>query len=309
MRAFIGITDLAWFELLAETRPDEVNFWQPGGKSTFKALSEGELFLFKLHSPNNFVVGGGLFAHSTRLPTSLAWSAFEYRNGARSLGEMRQKIERYRRQVPAPHEDYEIGCVVLTQPFFLPRDSWIPVPPDWAPNIVQGRGYDLTSGHGRDLYERLQLALETSATSDPAPSLVLEQEERYGNPVPTRPRLGQGAFRLVVTDAYQRRCAVSGERVLPVLEAAHIRPFGQGGLHRLDNGLLLRSDLHTLFDRGYITVTEANTLEVSRKIREEFQNGRDYYAMAGKQLAQPQPPAHRPAPSNLIWHNENVFLG
>jgi putative restriction endonuclease len=39
-----------------------------------------------------------------------------------------------------------------------------------------------------------------------------------------QPRLGQGAFRLLVTDAYQRRCAVTGERTLPVLDAAHIRP-------------------------------------------------------------------------------------
>ena len=37
-------------------------------------------------------------------------------------------------------------------------------------------------------------------------------------------RLGHGAFRLLVTDAYQRRCAVTGERTLPVLDAAHIRP-------------------------------------------------------------------------------------
>ena len=44
------------------------------------------------------------------------------------------------------------------------------------------------------------------------------------------------------------------ERTLPVLEAAHINAYAHGGPHQLSNGLLLRSDLHTLFDRGYITV-------------------------------------------------------
>ena len=47
-------------------------------------------------------------------------------------------------------------------------------------------------------------------------------EHRYGKPILVQPRLGQGAFRLLVTDAYQRRCAVTGERTLPVLDAAHI---------------------------------------------------------------------------------------
>jgi hypothetical protein len=70
-----------------------------------------------------------------------------------------------------------------------------------------------------------------------------------------RQRLGQGAFRVLVTDAYERRCAVTGEKALPVLQAAHIRPVTKEGTHQLDNGLLLRSDIHALFDQGYVTVT------------------------------------------------------
>lgn len=77
--------------------------------------------------------------------------------------------------------------------------------------------------------------------------------ERYGKPIEIRPRLGQGGFRLAVTDAYGRACAVTQEHSLPVLEAAHIRPCGNGGAHEVQNGLLLRSDLHRLFDRGYVT--------------------------------------------------------
>jgi putative restriction endonuclease len=38
---------------------DEVNFWQPNSLRTFRALGEGELFLFKLHAPQNYIVGGG----------------------------------------------------------------------------------------------------------------------------------------------------------------------------------------------------------------------------------------------------------
>jgi putative restriction endonuclease len=83
MNAFVGITDYDWFRFLA-SRPDleEVNFWRPGGRAGFKALRPGELFLFKLHAPRHFVVGGGLFAHFTKLPASLAWDAFGEANGA-----------------------------------------------------------------------------------------------------------------------------------------------------------------------------------------------------------------------------------
>src|SRR6202012_4921520 len=98
----------------------------------------------------------------------------------------------------------------------------------------------------------------------------------YGDPILLRPRLGQGAFRVLVTDYYARRCAVSGERTLPALDAAHIRPFASGGLHRVSNGVLLRRDIHSLFDLGYVTISPDFKFEVSRKIREEYENGRHY---------------------------------
>jgi len=99
MDLFVGVTDGDWYQLLAgQPQLDEVNFWQPGGNVQFKALSPGELFLFKLHSPNNFIVGGGVFAHASLLPASLAWESFGIGNGATTIVEMRARIEKYRRQ-------------------------------------------------------------------------------------------------------------------------------------------------------------------------------------------------------------------
>jgi putative restriction endonuclease len=49
--------------------------------------------------------------------------------------------------------------------------------------------------------------------------------DRHGKPTLIKPRLGQGAFRLTITDSYERRCAVTGEKTLPILDAAHIRAF------------------------------------------------------------------------------------
>ena len=99
------------------------------------------------------------------------------------------------------------------------------------------------------------------------------------------------------------------ERTLPVLQAAHIKPYAEGGEHDVRNGLLLRSDLHVLFDRGYVTVTPDLHMEVSRRIREEFENGRDYYALHGRTLNVPELVALRPHSDHLKWHNESVFRG
>ena len=124
-----------------------------------------------------------------------------------------------------------------------------------------------------------------------------------------RPRLGQGAFRLLVTDTYDRRCAVTRERTLPALDAAHVRPYAEGGVHEVTNGLLLRRDIHSLFDRGYVTVTPELRFEVSRRIKEEFENGRDYYALHGRSVCVPDDIKRQPDRQALTWHNENRFFG
>lgn len=87
----------------------------------------------------------------------------------------------------------------------------------------------------------MQQRLQDKAIQD----LVTEPAAEYGGPrygelFLTRARLGQGAFQVLVGEAYQRRCAITGESTLPVLEAAHIRSYADGGPHRISNGMLLR---------------------------------------------------------------------
>jgi putative restriction endonuclease len=312
MRFFIGITDYDWFRYLA-SRPniDEVNFWQPSGRVDFKALQPAEPFLFKLHSPRNFIVGGGFFAHWSPLPVSLAWEAFGEKNGAGSLHEMRSRLAKYRDVADDPRVDYSVGCILLEQPFFLDEADWIPAPADWSRNIVRGKGYDGRSGEGRRVWQQLEAAVGLSARAT-IPASPYEPQcvaEPFGSPTVVYPRLGQGTFRVLVTDLYERRCSVTGERTLPVLEAAHIRPFSDSGPHDPRNGLLLRSDLHTLFDRGYVTVTPELRFEVSGRIRDEFENGRDYYALHGRAIRPPSEVHLAPAREYLDWHAANVFRG
>jgi len=307
VRIWVGVTDKDWFEYLARLAPDEVNFWQPSGTRTFRVLQPGEPFLFKLHSPNNFIVGGGFFVRYSALPASLAWDAFERKNGVVSFQELRTRVKKYRKGDLAV--DPVIGCNVLAEPFFLPWDLWIPIPANWSGNIVQGKSYETQTPEGQALWNSVSQAMAPRYRAlDPMHVEPDPHALRFGAEYLTRGRLGQGAFRVLVTDAYERRCAVTGEKTLPVLEAAHIKPYAEDGPHRVSNGILLRSDLHKLFDLGYVTVTPELRLEVSPRLKEEWKNGREYYAHHGRELSyRPADVASLPGRDFLQWHNENRF--
>lgn len=299
----IAVTDNKWFEYLRNRSGlAEVNFWTPSN-TRFRALKQGELFLFKLHSPNNFIVGGGIFAHETLMPCSMAWDFFGEANGAGSFHKMRTMIAKYRKETPEIQNDFQIGCRILTQPFFLPEDQWIPVPPSWSPSIVKFKTYSTGESEGLNLWKKLSERLPAGHPNEQIPA------DRLGKPQIIQPRLGQGAFRSEVIDAYGRRCAVTRERTLPALDAAHIRPYSEGGNHELPNGLLLRRDIHSLFDRGYVTVTPHLRFEVSGKIKEQFENGRHYYNLHGNKVHVPENPLLIPKSEILEWHNENRFQG
>jgi len=296
---------------------DEVNFWAPSPRK-FKALRPGELFLFKRHAPHNVIVGGGVFAYANEMPCSLAWEAFGEANGAGTLQEMRDRISHYRNADPNDLSDFRIGCRILTQPFFFEESEYITVPSSWSPNIVSFKTFSTNDYEGRELWDavnsRLVFRQATSMPTDPAgivaePTDLVTGQALYGKPQLVKPRLGQGAFRTLVTDLYDRRCAVTRERTLPALDAAHIKPFSKGGVHVATNGLLLRKDIHGLFDFGYVTVTPDLHFEVSGKVREEFENGREYYAMHGKQIVVPKKVADQPDTEVLSWHNETIYKG
>jgi putative restriction endonuclease len=90
----VGVTDKDWFQFLSVRTPDEVNFWQPSGNTTSRALQPGEPFLFKLHSPYNFIVGDGFFVRHSSLPASLAWDAFRQNNGTPTIDNLLSQIRR-----------------------------------------------------------------------------------------------------------------------------------------------------------------------------------------------------------------------
>ncbi len=208
------------------------------------------------------------------------------------------KIARLRRK--PEHAIGSIGCVVLSDIEHFDR------PIDYAP---YGRMYgpiasvDVRTRDGLELRQQMAARVQRNAEA----SAIIKGGT--AKPMLVIPRLGQATFRIELERQYQIRCAVTGERTRPVLDAAHIKPFSLVKEHSLSNGLLLRKDIHKLFDDGYVTVTPDRRFLVSKAIKAEFENGRDYYALDGTVIREPLSLEVRPAKEYLEWHAAERFKG
>lgn len=307
----IAITDQDWYEFL-RGQPDleEVNFWKPSARRAFRA-PEFSPFLFKLRAPHNAICGFGFFARYSKLPAWLAWDTFGVANGCASFHEMKERIRAIRERIryEPDRSSAFIGCVLVVQPVLFPPSAWVAQPADWPARTQSDKKYDLATGEGERVWQEcLERAREFAGDRQAErPGVFVERRPRYGEPQLITPRLGQGTFRIAVTEAYEGACAVTREHSLPALDAAHIRPYGEGGEHEVRNGLLLRADLHRLFDKGYLTVTPELRVEVSPRLREEYHNGRSYYPLHGESVKVPAGRAEQPERELLSWHNEHVF--
>lgn len=317
MKLYVGKTDWSWYDFLRDHSYDEVNFWMPSGKP-FKAIGEGELFLFKMKAVHGGkIAGGGFFTRYLTMTVDYAWRAFGRENGVDNLAALSESIAKYRADKGLGVENPRIGCAILNDVFYFDEKDWFDAPGDpriWR-YIVGGKGYDASELEGKWIYDRVTTLLKAEVlepSGEPAGHAGLglaNAQPRYimGQ---TKHRLGQGAFRALVADAYHDRCAITGERTMPVLQAAHIKPFAQDGPYEVPNGLFLRSDMHTLFDAGYLTVTPDLTVHVSHRLHDDFDNGKIYYSYQGEKLAVvPDALQDRPSREYLEWHNDEVFLG
>ena len=97
-----------------------------------------------------------------------------------------------------------------------------------------------------------------------------------------------------MTDVYGRRCAVTGGKDSAYFGCRTHQTIWPGRQHEITNGLLLRTDIHRLFDLGYVTVSNEGRFEVGQRLKEDFENGRHYYALHGRSILMPSHPEQRP---------------
>ena len=208
------------------------------------------------------------------MPLSIAWETFGSANGVRSLSDMRRRVNALRRNA----EDNDvIGCVVLSDVVVLAQTEHVEAPKDWKPNIVRIAGYDMLTGEGARVWNQLR-ALDIRAAQPEHSSLLSTARTRC------IPAHGYGRIRTTMRD--HRR--------------AH-------ATHHIRNGILMRSDVHRLYDLGLVTVESDLTFRVSKSIERDYSNGKMYYVLDGKKIATPARPEHRPDSEALDWHATSVF--
>lgn len=138
---------------------------------------------------------------------------------------------------------------------------------------------------------------EEAAVVDAQEPITSDYDARVRELRPIVLREGQGEFRAGVLAAYGHRCAMTGCAVTEILEAAHIKPYRGAASNRVDNGLLLRADIHTLFDKGHIWLDNDLVICVSNKLR-----GSEYEALEGSKLRLPADPTCRPHVAHIADH-------
>ena len=280
-------------------------------------------YCLSLRSPTTISQGGGTFVRYEKTRLSEAWRLYGKMNGCDTFGEFQQALLGMERtlQSRSLRDDPIIGCIIWEGCHYYSDEEWIESPDSFKSQIVSGKTYDIDMADGQGINAEFEAGRSSMLLhradqlheADPFRQTLIDwdserSQPQFGLPYLTRPRLGQGGFRSLVLDAYGKQCAITREHTEPVLEAAHIVPYRDGGAHSLSNALLLRSDFHTLFDRGYVTVTPNYILEVSDSIREHYNNGVRYEQRHGSLISVPQEIQRRPDPELLRWHNDHVFM-
>ncbi|SAK87224.1 HNH endonuclease [Caballeronia ptereochthonis] len=158
---------------------------------------------------------------------------------------------------------------------------------------LRSPGFDQSPANA-PLIDRVEQAIETATAFDPS---NLEDARRWIDAAIVM-RQGQPAFRKKLLEAYERRCALTDCRVEAVLEAAHICRYMGKETNVVPNGLLLRADLHTLYDRALIAIDPAShEVSIAPALKDS-----EYASLAGRLLRLPKDAKQRPSSEALQTH-------
>lgn len=240
--------------------------------------------------------------HYSVLPLQMAWDTFGTGNGMPTLDAFRNAIMQYKRP-GADSWNINVGCAVLDQVVYLPRELWVPCR---TGSLVSGK--HMVSADDQAVVRQVLRNLELTPSTPRVQDELFYNSEYTPQYALSEVRQGQGSFRVQVLDAYHRQCAVSHEHSLPVLEAAHIIEWSDTHTNDVTNGILLRADIHKLFDAGYVTVDPDDyRFVVSRRLKDDYDNGREYYHLHGSPILLPDSLMDRPSRQALQQHAGRIY--
>lgn len=255
----ISPTDNSWFQFLKDSELNSfVNFWTPTPWNIQK-LNSGDKWYFILKSPVRKLGGFGEFYEYKNLVANDAWREFGQRNGCKDKIQFIEKIESYINKRSESYNgesidinNYKIGCVILKncqfweeEKFQRPSDYDI----DFAIQVVKYKYFNQ--------YDPFTNFIDKATDFN----LVNEPREEYRKEVSQRK--GQSEFRGKILKAYNNKCCISGETCPELLEASHLQSYLTQYSNHIQNGILLRVDLHRLYDSGLLFIDSNYVVHIS----------------------------------------------
>ena len=175
---------------------------------------------------------------------------------------------------------------------------------DWQDGHFFLEGYDrlgaISAKSGSDDSVMDRVKAETFVPPDTEFDPSDQQDQRAKAIAEVVRRRGQAKFRKALLEAYDGKCAITGCDAVAALEAAHITPYLGDHTNHPQNGLLLRADIHSLFDLGLMSVDPTT----STVVLVESLRGSSYAGLHGVQIATPNEPALAASPAAIEQHFE-----
>lgn len=275
----LALTDVEWFKYLREWQPPIINFWTPTAWVVNK-INPGDVFYFFLKSPYRRVGGYAIFVYSVRFTLADAWKKFAIGNGEASLDRV---LERLRSINKAIDPDSMIGCIILKDAVYF-RDK----------DFITAEELGTTFSQGIQKFKYLTGAACEENRDSVVVREYLRREYSYG-----RARVASGPFRDTLLNIYGK-CTITGADYPLVLRAAHIDPDSKDSNPR--NGLLLRSDIHTLFSANLLTVGQDYRVKLSQILENT-----SYEGLEGKGIYLPKDPELYPLQEALKKRRERLI--
>lgn len=303
---------LRWYEIL--NRQYEilgstvVNCWRATNDAISDALlhlEPGSMVMFmteNMHTDFKYkIVGGGFFTGFRNLKPDDAWDVYGTRNGCLDYEQFLDAVKE-----ESGSADANINSLILSNIFFFDPRKCVHVPEELVTDFDKDSRFvfNMTDPIAQYLHSLVMVARKP----------LVNQEGRnfqgmYFMAAHANSRDHQAIFDAKVNAAYNFCCAITGTRVSPVLEVAHIKPFFDTKFQTVQNGILLRSDLHKLFSAGFITLDYRSISDIRVKTSKQYQSifGNEYQCFDGKNINLPEDINLRPLHEYITWHNENRF--
>jgi len=297
MEHYIVVTDKKWFDFLNSNGiNNNVNFWR---KDTRTPKVDSKQYVFFKIKGEKHIAGRGRFNRFLVLNrTDAIEHAKKGNNGFDTSGNKELKISNVVSKIV--NDNDRLGCLVLDDLEFLNQRDYYKISEElFHPQTQQGKYVDeieiaeLLNLFTQQFSDEINAKIPEIEAEDEFDPSNLEDKRHYSLKTLVL-RRGQKKFRNQLLNLYQNQCAVTNTKVIDVLEAAHISPYSGKASNVPQNGIILRADIHALFDLNLIKFTENYEIDVSEKLKNSI-----YWQYNSKTLFLPILRANRPSKKAL----------